>query len=338
MAKKLRPLFIAGVFVLLITLGLRTIAPGPRPAPDFQAGNPGPEVTIHIDAGMTGSEIGDLLFENGVVKSSLAYFRAAVSDARSNSIAPGEHRVESRIPAGTALEQLLDANRIVNLIRVRDGARLSEIVTEMKRVGFTASEITSALKGAEIPKPFKAAILEGMLYPAFYSIDKEATVTRVIEQMIKRFQIEITDVSFESKEFTPLELLTIASLVEAEGTPDIFGKVARVIYNRLELGMKLQFDSTVHYVFDRRGEIALSIADTKVQNRYNTFVYPGLPPGPIGSPTIRAIKAALAPEPGDWLYFVTVLPGETRFTSSYQEFLEFKAEYKRNYRNGEFEK
>ena len=338
MVKKLFPLIWAGLFVLAFTIGLRAVAPGPRPAPDFEGGNAGPEVIIHIIPGMTGSEIGDLLFKEGVVESSLAYFRAAVSDSRSNSIAPGEHLVESRIPAKTALEQLLDVDRILNLIRVRDGARLSEIVDEMVGAGFSKSEVRAALDATKVPEPFKARSLEGMLYPAFYSFERDSEATKVFEKMIQRFQSEIQEIDFQSKKFTPDQLLTIASLVEAEGTPDVFGKVARVIYNRLELGMKLQFDSTVHYVFNRRGEIALSIADTKVANRYNTFVFPGLPPGPIGSPTLGAMKAAIAPEPGDWLYFVTVLPGDTRFTSSYDEFLDFKAQYKRNYRNGEFNK
>lgn len=338
MFNKFRPLLFAGIFVIALTIGLRSVAPGPRPAPDFETGKPGPEITIHIDTGMTGSEIGELLFKNGVVKSSLAYFRVAVSDSRSNAIAPGEHLIETRIPARTALKQLLDTDRIVNLIRIRDGARLIEVVEEMKRVGFSKSEIELALEETMVPEPFKSESLEGMLYPAFYSVAKDATAHGVIKQMLQRFQIEIRSLDLRTNEFLPDEILTIASLVEAEGTPDVFGKVARVIYNRLELGMKLQFDSTVHYVFERRGEIALSVSDTKVQNKYNTFVYAGLPPGPIGSPTNAAIKAALAPEAGDWLYFVTVLPGDTRFTSSYDEFLEFKAEYKRNYRNGAFDK
>jgi len=143
--------------------------------------------------------------------------------------------------------------------------------------------------------------------------------------------------SWSYENFSKKDLLIISSLVESEGTPDVFAKVARVVYNRLDRGMKLQFDSTVHYVFDRRGEIALSLKDTQVRNKYNTFVYTGLPPGPIGSPTRAAIEASLNPADGDWLYFVTVLPNETRFTSSYDEFLKFKAEYKRNYANGAFE-
>jgi len=132
-------------------------------------------------------------------------------------------------------------------------------------------------------------------------------------------------------------LLTIASLVQTEGRPDDFGNVARVIYNRIEKGMPLQFDSTVHYALNRRGEIRVSIADTKINHPYNTFIYRGLPPGPIGSPTRAAIEATLNPPVGDWLYFVTVTPKETRFTSSYEEFLTWKAEYKRNFKAGLFE-
>ena len=101
--------------------------------------------------------------------------------------------------------------------------------------------------------------------------------------------------------------------------------------------MPLQFDSTVHYALNRRGEIRVSLEDIKVRSKYNTFIYPGLPPGPIGSPTRAAFDATLNPPQGDWLYFVTVKPGETRFTSSYETFLEWKAEYKANFRKGLFE-
>ena len=125
--------------------------------------------------------------------------------------------------------------------------------------------------------------------------------------------------------------------MESEGTPDVFGNVARVIFNRLQIGMPLQFDSTVHYALDRRGEIRVSLKETKVASNYNTFLNRGLPPGPIGSPTRAAFDATLNPPQGDWLYFVTVKPGETRFTSSYETFLRWKAEYKANFRKGLFE-
>ena len=327
----------AAVFILFLTLALREIAPGPSSAPDYDGNSRGAEVVIHIDPGMSGLEIGQLLEDKDVVKSSLAYFRAAVANPASQRIAPGEHRVETRIPANEAIVQLLDPDRIVNLVRVRDGARLSEVFERLVESGFEEKELRRALERTKPPSSFNAKGLEGFLYPAFYSFPKGTTATEALAAMVDRFEKSTDSIDWQYQEFTRYELLTIASLVESEGTPDVFAKVARVVYNRLEIGMKLQFDSTVHYVFDRRGEIALSLQDTRVQNRYNTFLYEGLPPGPIGSPTRAAIEATLNPAPGDWLYFVTVLPGQTRFTSSYDEFLRFKAEYKRNYANGAFE-
>lgn len=335
--KGLRRLSLAGVFIIFLTLALREIAPGPSSAPDFDGKDRGVEVVIHIDPGMSGLEIGELLEEKDVVRSSLAYFRAAVANPASQRIAPGEHRVQTRIPAKEAVIQLLDPERIVNLVRVRDGARLSEISRSLVASGFEERELKRAIDSIKPPISFNSKGLEGFLYPAFYSFPKGTTAEEALLAMINRFERSTDDLSWQYRGFTKYELLTIASLVESEGTPDVFAKVARVIYNRLKIGMKLQFDSTVHYVFNRRGEIALSLQDTRVQNRYNTFLYEGLPPGPIGSPTRAAIEAALKPVEGDWLYFVTVLPGETRFTSSYDEFLRFKAEYKRNYANGAFE-
>ncbi len=332
----LKRITIAGAFIIGFTLFLRAIAPGPVAAPDFDGLSRGPEVIVHIESGMSGSEIGTLLESKKVVKSALAYFRGAVSDPRSNRIAPGEHQIETRIPAREAIEQLLDPDRIVNLVRVRDGARISEISRALIAAGFSEKEVKGALLEVRPPSLFNSKSLEGVLYPAFYSFPRGTSAQEAVAAMRAKFDFVTKSLDWASPKFSPEELLTIASMVETEGTPDVFGKVARVIYNRLEIGMKLQFDSTVHYIFDRRGEIALSIRDTQVKNRYNTFIYQGLPPTPIGSPTIEAIKATLNPPTGDWLYFVTVSPGETKFTKSYEEFLKFKAEYKRNYADGKF--
>ena len=333
----LRNLGLALCLVVLVTFGLREIAPGARTAPDFDGSSRGPEVVIHIDPGMTGSQVGEVLERESVVKSALAYFRAAVANADSQRIAPGEHRVETQIPAAEAVLQLLDPDRIVDLVRVRDGARVSEVVDALVEAGFEQRKLSKALSKLKPPLDFKLQNVEGFLYPAFYSFARGTNEEEALSAMLLRFQQSTGDLVWRFEGFSRRDLLIISSLVESEGTPDVFAKVARVIYNRLDKGMKLQFDSTVHYIFDRRGEIALSLKDTQVQNRYNTFVYEGLPPGPIGSPTRAAIEATLNPADGDWLYFVTVLPNETRFTSSYDEFLRFKAEYKRNYANGAFE-
>ena len=330
-------LLTAAFVVALFTIAIRPFAAGIEAAPDYTKGTPGPEVIIEIMPGETGSEIARKLMELGVVKSSLAFFRIAVADSRSARIAPGEHRVETRIPAKVALEQLLDAKRIPNLIIVRDGERISEIAESLQDFGFSKIEISTSLKRFNPPAPFSGKNLEGFLYPAHYSFNQGVSVDSVIRSMLSRFKASTKDFDWKFGKYQPQQILTIASLVQTEGTPDVFGKVARVIYNRLEKGMPLQFDSTVHFALNRRGEIRVSIKDTQVKSPYNTFINRGLPPGPIGSPNREAIDAALNPAEGDWLYFVTVKPFDTRFTSSYDEFLLWKAEYKRNFKAGLFE-
>ena len=331
-------LLAAGFLIVFITFLLREANSGPQSAPDYEVGSAGQEVIVEILSGESGSEIGRKLESLSVVKSSGAFFKVAVADSRSQRIAPGEHRIETRIPAKVALEQLLDPSRIPNLIVVKDGQRLSEISESIINFGISKVELEKSIRNAFPPEMFSSKNIEGFLYPAQYSFNKSVDGYEILSAMLNRFVSATKDIGWSNeRDFTPFEIMVIASLVQTEGTPDVFGKVSRVIYNRLEKRMPLQFDSTVHYALERRGEIRVSLVDTKVKNRYNTFVYPGLPPGPIGSPTKPAIDAALNPEVGNWLYFVTVKPFDTRFTNSYDQFLEWKAEYKRNFKEGLFE-
>lgn len=327
----------AGIAIVAITAMLHFINAGPQAAPDFDGKSPGPEVIITVAKGDSGDVIAKKLNYEGVVKSSSAFFRLAVADERSNRIAVGNHRIQTVISARMALEQLLDSDRIVDLIKVRDGAWISEISQSLIESGFSKSEIERALKVTKPPKEFGAKSLEGFLYPAFYSFQPGEEAGVALAAMIDRFNFSTKDVEWDKvKGFSRYEILIIASLIETEGTPDVHGKVSRVIFNRLAQGMPLQLDSTVHYILQRRGEIRVSLKETQVQSKYNTFQRVGLPPTPIGSPTRASIDAAINPEKGDWLYFVTVKPGETKFTASYDEFLLFKAEYKKNFAAGLF--
>jgi UPF0755 protein len=100
--------------------------------------------------------------------------------------------------------------------------------------------------------------------------------------------------------------------------------------------MPLQLDSTVHFVKKVRGQIFLSTQSTLINSPYNTYKRYGLPPGPIGSPGVEAMKAALEPATGDWLFFITVAPGDTRFTQSIEEFNSWKSLYEKNRKAGAF--
>ena len=312
---------------------------GPTVAPDFPTNMmiaDQSEVVIDIPNGSTGSEIAQLLFENGVIKSSEAFFRVAVGDKRSEKIAPGNHRISQNISAQQALEQLLDADRIPNLIRIYEGGWKSEVVTELVAYGFDKQEINKAFAQVVLPKGFKDS--EGLLFPAQYSFAKGTSALQAVQAMVDRFTAEpvAQQLLMGDDKFTASELLTIASIVQAEGGENDFAKVSQVIRNRLKIGMPLQMDATVHFVKKLRGQIFLSSQSTLIDSPYNTYKKYGLPPGPIGSPGVAAITAALQPASGDWLYFVTVAPGDTRFTNSFDEFNTWKALYVKNRKAGAF--
>ena len=127
----------------------------------------------------------------------------------------------------------------------------------------------------------------------------------------------------------------VAVMVFTNDSAD-FTKVARTILNRLNISMPLQMDSTVHYIKRVRGEIFLSTSSTLINSPYNTYKHYGLPPTPIGNPGADALRAAINPSQGDWLYFITVAPGDTRFTASSAEFLVWKRLYEKNRLAGAF--
>jgi UPF0755 protein len=308
-------------------------------APDFndaQSVQDLPEVIVEIPNGATGSQIASILFESGVVKSSQAYFRVAVGDARSQKVAPGSHRMTLKISARQALDQLLDPDRIPNLIRVAEGAWKSEVEKAFITYGFTQQEVKKAFSLLKLPKGFSKS--EGLIFPAQYSFPQGTSAQAAAQSMIDRFSDDPYGRKLlqGNKDFSAQQLLTIASIVQAESTNEDFSKVARVIYNRLKIGMPLQMDSTVHFIMQARGDIFLSRKSTTLNSPYNTYRKFGLPPGPISSPSSDAIKATLEPIQGDWLYFITVAPGDTRFTASFDEFSSWKVEYTKNRKAGAF--
>ena len=337
--KSIVRLVLAGVFVLLLSISLFLIRSGTTSAPDYQsvASVQGlEEKIIEIPAGSTGSEIAQILFDAGIIKSSQAYFRVAVGDTRSEKVAPGRHRITAKISAQQALDQLLDPTRIPNLIKINEGMWKSEIQSALNSYGFTKAEIKNAFSQLQLPQGFSDS--EGLLFPAQYSFAEGVSALTAVQEMIDRFSREpkAKQLLKGGKKYSPQQLLIIASIVQAEGVPEDFTKVARVVYNRLEIDMPLQMDSTVHFIKKIRGEIFLSRNSTLLNSPYNTYQRYGLPPGPIGSPGSAAIAAALNPASGNWLYFITVAPGDTRFTSSIEEFNSWKVLYTKNRKAGAF--
>jgi UPF0755 protein len=331
---------IAGlVAIAILTFSIHTVRSHVSAAPDYPTVSinaQSPTVVIEIPSGATGSQVGQILFENKVTKSALAYFRAAVANPKSAQVAAGAHLLNLNISAEQALSQLLDPNRIPNLIKVFEGAWKSEVRASLIKYGFSANDVDDAFRNTKLPNGFSD--VEGLLFPAQYTFPKGTSAREAVQIMIDRFKAEVSGQNLlaATGRYSPQQLLVIASIVQAEGDSKDFAKVSRVVRNRLEIGMPLQLDSTVHYIKKVRGQIFLSTDSTLIKSAYNTYKHYGLPPSPIGNPGSAAINGALNPSSGDWLFFITVAPGDTRFTRSNDEFLQWKSLYEKNRKAGAF--
>ncbi|MEW1673584.1 endolytic transglycosylase MltG [Streptomyces noursei] len=203
-------------------------------------------------------------------------------------------------------------------LAVPEGQRASQIYAAVDRaLKVPAGTTAQAAKTARLDLPAEAqGNPEGYLFPATYPLRKDTTPASLLTYMVKT-----ADQRLAADRVTSYRTVVIASIVQAEADrPADMGKVARVIDNRLARNMPLQMDSTINYALGR-STLRTSHADTRTNSPYNTYKFQGLPPTPIDNPGADALKAAAAPPAGDWLYFVTVKPGDTRFTADYRQHL-----------------
>jgi UPF0755 protein len=172
--------------------------------------------------------------------------------------------------------------------------------------------------------------LEGFLFPDTYNFDRKTTSAQLVNVQLQEFTAKWSTLNLsyaKSKNLTPYDVLTIASMVEKEAVaPADRPKVARVIYNRLHLGMTLGIDATIRYALHIPGTKSLTQSELANPTPYNTRLHAGLPPTPIANPGLASMQAAADPANGDWLYFVAE-PDKvhTFFTASAQAFEQYKA-------------
>ncbi|WP_049564439.1 endolytic transglycosylase MltG [Streptomyces sp. SBT349] len=292
-------------------------------APDF-AGEGAGEVQIEIPEGSSVSAIGNILREAGVVKSHDAFVDAAGEDGQ--LIQAGIYTLREEMSADSAVAMLLDPEAsAANALTVPEGRRATDIYAMIdEQLGLEEGATEEVAGSADLGLPdWAEGDPEGFLFPARYDVGEETTPEDLLARMVERAVQEFEDIDLEGQAeaigYAPREVLIIASLIQAEAQEDEeFGKVSRVIYNRLDEPMMLQFDSTVNYALGR-STLDVSLEDIEVDSPYNTYEVDGLPPGPIDNPGHQALEAALNPTEGNWLYFVTVRPGDTRFTDSVSE-------------------
>ncbi|MFG2025403.1 endolytic transglycosylase MltG [Streptomyces sp. NPDC048825] len=220
---------------------------------------------------------------------------------------------------------------------VPEGWRARQVYKAVdKALALPAGTTKKSLDKARLELPEDASgNPEGYLFPATYPIGEKSTPASLLSYMVttanKKFSGGTVTAGAERNAMNVYQTVTVASMVQAEAdTKADMGKVARVIYNRLARGMPLQMDSTINYALNRT-TLRTSERDTKLNSPYNTYQRMGLPPTPIANPGEDAMRAAVSPAQGDWLYFVTVKPGDTRFTADYAEHQKNVAEFNRNH-------
>lgn len=293
------------------------------PAEDYTGQGTG-EVSFVISEGDTGSVIADNLYAEGVTASSEAFYELLLAQNPEPDFLPGVYRLASGMSAQAALDALLDeANRLENTVLIKEGTWAKDALAEAAAVtGVPIEELQAAAADpAALGLPAEATSVEGFLFPATYTFGPGVTAGEIVQTMVDRSLQALDEAGVAPDD--RYRVVTIASLLEREARmPDDFYKVSRVIQNRLAEGMLLQFDSTVHYGLGDDSVVTTTDAEREDPgNVFNTYVHPGLPPGPIGNPGSHAIDAALHPADGTWLYFVTVNPdtGETVFTNTIEE-------------------
>jgi UPF0755 protein len=298
--------------------------------------DPGRKVEVEIPEGASIQRVGDLLEESDVVPSAFGVRIAAYMRSGDELIQAGTYELRTGLSARDALDELLEGPvyEFVN-VTFPEGSWLTDFARILGRdTHISANAFLKTVGAGEIRsryQPAEVETLEGLLFPSTYQVVEDDTAATVARRLVNEFEKRVEDIDFstvESLGVTPYEAIIVASMIEAEAfAPSERGKIAAVIYNRLEQGIRLGIDATVLYALGEHKEF-LTRSDLAVDSPYNTRLYTGLPPTPIGAAGVEALRAAAAPDDGDWLYYVLAdCEGNHAFSVGYEEFLQNKARY-----------
>ena len=322
------------LLALLVTLLVQRYIVSSGPS-DYQSGRAGAEIKIIVTKGESGTAIAEELASLHVIAKASTLIKKMI---RNNviGIAPGIHSIHTGIPSDQAISELLDQKRITDILLVLPGSTQSDVLNKLHSLSTLRQSDGLSTLIPVYPNPSNS--LEGELAPNQYSFAPGTSTHSALNNILQNFSSEKAALKLDMgyKAFTPYDVLTIASLIQIEADLTDYAKVSRVIYNRLHIGMPLQLNSTVQYALGLRGQIGLTTKSTKVASPYNTYLHTGLPPTPICNPSIEAIKAAMNPVDGNWIYFITVTPHDTRFTNNFSTFESWVTLYNKNVAAGAF--
>jgi UPF0755 protein len=290
-------------------------------------------IQIQVKSGTSAQAIGQELEAKGAIKSQLAWKLWTAWQSKQGKGAPqkGTYEVSPNQPLSVVATQISEGKVIQSGFVIREGWRIEQMAEYFEKQGmFKAADFIAATK--EIPKdkfpwlPDGLPHLEGFLYPETYKVPTETITPKgVVTQMLKQFeQVALPEYNkvADPQKLSLLKWVSLASVVEKEAViPAERPKIAGVFMTRLAKNMPLGSDPTVEYGLGikQTADRPLTFAEVKRPNPYNTYINPGIPPGPISSPSIGSLKAVLQPDSTDLLYFVAKYDGTHVFSKTLSE-------------------
>ena len=297
-----------------------------------------PSTVVVIEPGHPARAAVARLQEAGVIRSALGFRLLMRLHHAEEKIHAGEYEFSGAMTPFQVLDKLVRGDIILHKLTVPEGLRLDEVAELAVAAGFGPRQ--QFLDAAKDPRPIAdldpdAKDLEGYLFPDTYLLARGTSPAAVVAEMVQRFRRELIPERVARARQLGMSLrqvVTLASLVEEEAKEDDErARIAAVFHNRLKLSMPMQCDPTVVYALVRdnryRGRIFRS--DLEYPSVYNTYLRPGLPPGPICSPGARSLEAALYPAQSGELYFVVSGPGRHRFSTNIQDHEQAVRAYRR---------
>ena len=325
------------VLLILLVVGYIYIQIGPYNK------NSKKDILVEIPNGATLTKVSSILEENKLIKNKVLFKVVSKFKEDNNGVKAGKYLLSQKYSNSEILDILISGKTYNDGIKVTipEGSTYKEVIKYLTNKKIGKSEVYEEL--INNPKEFydkykfldekDITTLEGFLYPDTYYFEKDMSEKDVISAMLKRFSEVYTPELKEKQKkmgLTLQQVINMASIIEKEAVKDVDRpKIAGVFYNRLEIGMPLQSDATIQYIFDERKHI-VSYSDLKIDSPYNSYLNKGLPPTPISNPGIKSIEAALEPEDNDYLYFVATVDGGNNYSKTYDEHLKYVKEYKEN--------
>ena len=308
---------------------LYALSPGPPPAKT--------QIEVIIPARASLSAITEILAENKVIQDDVRFSILALLTGSAKKLKAGEYVFESGRRPLEVIERLKKGKVLYRPVTIPEGTEMARIAEILAAAGWSDYDrFVDLVHDPEILADFgiHAANLEGYLFPDTYYLSRgQQTTIEIIRMMVnKHFQV-FNELAKNSNDLpmslTHHEMVTLASIVEKEtGLEEERGLVGSVFLNRLAKGMRLQADPTVRYGL-KKNNGPLSRDDLKNPSSYNTYKFPGLPPGPITNPGREAIKAVLFPVESDYLYFVAKDDKSHHFSRTLQEHNKAVSKYRK---------